>query len=524
MSSFLTLESVALSTPSGRPLFSNLSLNVGRECVGVVGRNGAGKSTLLRAVLGQAQPRSGRIILNGTVGLLEQAVAPGYETAADALGVSAALARLDRIEAGAGTEEDFAEANWALPHLLEGALASAGLPPLDLASPLANYSGGERTRIAIARLLIDHPDLLLLDEPTNNLDEDGRAAIASLLATWRGGALVVSHDRRLLECVDRIVALSPVGVAIHGGGWSSWVAEREAAKARAEADVEQAERQARAARREAQAARERQARRDRAGRAYGASGSAPKILMGRQRERAENTSGRGHALAEQQIEAGAAALEAAQTRVEVATPLKITMPECGLPSNRLVLAFEDVTWGAGERRITDRLSFQLRGPQRVALIGRNGAGKTSVLKLAAGLATPASGRIERPVRHALLDQTVSLLDRGSSLIDNMRRLSPELNDNTARAALARFAFRNTEGERLVGDLSGGECLRAGLACVLSARTVPQLLLLDEPTNHLDVESIGVIEHALRRYDGALLFVSHDAEFRQTVGVTRQIQL
>jgi ATPase subunit of ABC transporter with duplicated ATPase domains len=524
MSSFLTLESVALATPSGRSLFSNLSLNVGRECVGVVGRNGAGKSTLLRAILGQIAPQTGTISLNGSVGLLEQAVAPGDETAADALGVSAALARLDRIETGAGTEQDFAEANWALPQLIEGALAGAGLPPPDLARPLASFSGGERTRIAIARLLIDPPDLLLLDEPTNNLDDEGRTAIASLLEDWRGGALVVSHDRGLLERVDRIVALSPVGVTVHGGGWSSWLAARDAATARAEADLEVAEQRTRAARREAQAARERQARRDRAGRAYGASGSAPKILMGRQRERAENTSGRGHTLAEQQIEAGAAALDAARARVEAATPLKITMPGCGLPAGRLVLAFEDVSWRIGERSVIDRLSFQLRGPERVALTGRNGAGKTTVLKLAAGLATPASGRIERPVRHALLDQTVSLLDRSSSLIDNMRRLSPELDDNTARAALARFAFRNTEGERLVGDLSGGECLRAGLACVLSARTVPQLLLLDEPTNHLDVESIEVIEHALRRYDGALLFVSHDAEFRQTVGVTRQIQL
>ena len=170
MSSFLTLDSVALATPSGRSLFSGLSLNLGRECVAVVGRNGAGKSTLLRAVLGQIAPQAGTIAVHGTVGLLEQVVEPGGETAAEALGVAAALARLERIEAGAGTERDFSEADWTLPHRLEGTLAAAGLPPLDLARPLASFSGGERTRIAIARLLVDPPDLLLLDEPTNNLD------------------------------------------------------------------------------------------------------------------------------------------------------------------------------------------------------------------------------------------------------------------------------------------------------------------------------------------------------------------
>jgi ATPase subunit of ABC transporter with duplicated ATPase domains len=524
MSHFLNLDSVALATPSGRLLFSNLSLAVGRECIGVVGRNGAGKSTLLRAILGQTPLQGGALAVTGSVAMLEQVVTPNDELAADSLGISAELSRLDRIEAGAGTEQDFAEAEWDLPRRLDEALAGAGLPPLDLARPLASFSGGERTRLAVARLLLAKPDLLLLDEPTNNLDGDGREAIADLLASWRGGALVVSHDRALLEGVDRIVALSPTGVSIHGGGWSAWVAERDAAKARADANLDAAERDLRAARREAQSARERQARRDRAGQAYAASGSAPKILMGRQRERAENSAGSGHIQAESRSDMKAEALETARARVEVATPLKVAIAPSLLPPGRLVLECRGLAWRAGERQVVTGLTFSLRGPERVALTGRNGAGKTTVLKLVAGMLAPTSGTIERPVPLAMLDQTVSMLDPGATVIDNMRLLNPELNDNAARAALARYAFRNTAGDQLVRELSGGERLRAGLACVLSARTVPQLLILDEPTNHLDLDSIEVIEHALCAYDGALLLVSHDVAFRHAVDITREIHL
>jgi len=525
MSSFLVLDAVALAVPAGRVLFSDLSLAVGRECVGVVGRNGSGKSTLLRAVLGEAAPVSGSIHRKGTVGMLRQTLLPGSATAADALGVTEPLARLERIEAGHGSEADFAEADWTLPARIADALAAAGLGAVDLRRLLPGFSGGEATRIAIARLLVDPPDLLLLDEPTNNLDREGRAAIDGLLAGWRGGALVVSHDRDLLERMDRIVTLSPTGTSIHGGGWSSYVEARDAANERTEAEAQRAAREVRTAARETQDARERQARRDKAGRSYAASGSAPKILMGRQRERAENSSGRNQTLAQRRDGEAAAALQLARARQEVTVPLTIDLPSCALPANRLLLSFEDVSWEVGGLPVIRHLSFTLRGPERVALTGRNGAGKTTVFRLAEGTTAPTSGRIHRPDQAlSILDQQVSLLDRDATILANMRRLNGELTDNEARAALARFAFRNVEADRTIAQLSGGEALRAGLACVLSARPVPQLLLLDEPTNHLDMASIEVIESALRAYDGAIFVISHDRAFLEAIGTTREIAL
>ena len=231
MPASVILDSISLSTPDGRPLFDGLTLALGRERTGLVGRNGCGKSTLLRLISGETEPSRGRIHRNGSIGVLAQHIDERLDVA-QALGVDDALARLQRLERGEGSPDDAEDADWTLEGRIAAALVDTGLPALPLHRPIATLSGGERTRVALARLLIEAPDLLLLDEPTNNLDADGRTAVADLLAQWQGGAIVASHDRELLERVDRIVELTPVGVTVFGGGWSAFAEAREATRAR----------------------------------------------------------------------------------------------------------------------------------------------------------------------------------------------------------------------------------------------------------------------------------------------------
>jgi ATPase subunit of ABC transporter with duplicated ATPase domains len=179
----------------------------------------------------------------------------------------------------------------------------------------------------------------------------------------------------------------------------------------------------------------------------------------------------------------------------------------------------------GDRRLFGPLSFEVRGPERIAVGGANGSGKTTLLRLITGDLEPTAGDISRLTdRVAVLDQHVGLLDSACSILDNLRRLNPDLSDNEARAALARFAFRNKAALQIAGTLSGGERLRAGLACVFAKRQPPLLLLLDEPTNHLDLASIEVLEAALSGFDGALIVVSHDRTFLQAIGLAREITL
>lgn len=522
MTAFLTLDSLAAATPDRRTLFANLTLSVGAERVGLVGRNGSGKSTLLRIVAGEITPVAGSVARSGRLGMLVQDWPDGLNVA-EVLGVDEPLARLARIAVGEGSEDDFAEADWLLEARILAALAETGLAGMEVDRKLASLSGGERTRVAIARLRIEAPDLLLLDEPTNNLDADGRAAVAALIAGWRGGVLVASHDRALLEAMDRIVELTPLGVRVFGGGWSAFAEARDAERVRAAVELERAGGAVRGAERAAQDRRERKDRRDKSGRAFAASGSAPRILLGRQAERAENSSGRDTLLNERLVGEAASQLDAARAHLEIVTPLTIALPPSGMPANREVLAMHDVTVSVGTRTLGP-WSLEIRGPERVGVSGPNGAGKSSLLRAATG-AVPANGRIRRAEgRLAMLDQHVSLLDPATSILDNFRRLNPGLDVNAAYAACARFAFRNRDALQLVGTLSGGERLRAGLACVLAGDSPPWLLLLDEPTNHLDMDSVEILESALAEYDGALLVVSHDPSFMAAIGIMREVRL
>jgi len=191
----LTLDRIAAARPDGPALFSDLTLAVGRERIGLVGRNGCGKSTLLAIVAGDAQPKAGHIHRAGRIAMLRQ-IPVDATSVAEALGVAPALACLDRIDAGAGTVLDAAEADWTLRERLVQGLDDVGLGHIALDRDPGSLSGGERVRLALAAMLLEQPELLLLDEPTNNLDSEGRAAVAGLLARWPGGALVPATTGR----------------------------------------------------------------------------------------------------------------------------------------------------------------------------------------------------------------------------------------------------------------------------------------------------------------------------------------
>ena len=521
----ITLSGLAYARPGGNTLFADLNLVFNRERIGLVGRNGVGKSTLLLLIEGQATPSTGGITVDGTLGVMRQmATISPSETVADLFGARDALTVLWRAEKGEATVEELSSADWNLENRIADALRRVGLDIVPT-TYLTQLSGGQRTRASLAAALFGEPDFLILDEPTNNLDREGRAAVIGLISGWQAGAIVVSHDRELLEAVDAIVELTTLGAKRYGGGWTAYQDSKAVELAAAEQDAAHAAKTAAEAVRQARLVADRNDRRAAAGMRKGARGDMPRISAGLRKQNAEASRGSTQRISDTRVEQAGAALVSARERIEVVQALSIPLQPTGLAGDRRVLALEDVTAGyaPGQLPIRD-LSFTMAGPERVAVVGPNGSGKTTLLNLIAGNLEPVSGTVQVSVPAAMLDQRVDMLQPDASILDNFKRLNPGATENAARSALARFLFRGDSALQIVSTLSGGQLLRAGLACALGGTAPPQLLILDEPTNHLDLDSIAAVEAALRAYDGAQLVVSHDEVFLGAIGITRRLDL
>lgn len=521
MPCFLTLHALTLATPDGNALLSDLSLSFNAERTGLVGANGSGKTTLLKVLAGKIEPIGGQVTRSGSIGLLEQGWADTSLSIRQALGVEQGLQILDRIEHGAALPSDFDDANWVLPLQVAEAMQRAGLDGMPLEIALDELSGGQRTRVGIAKLFLSSSDLLLLDEPTNNLDAEGRTLITELITSWRGGVIVASHDRDLLEGMDQILELSPTQCVLHGGGWSAFAQAREERRARQAEAAERAERELAHTKRTIQVRHEKKARRDKAGRSKRAKGGQPKVLLDAMAERAERTGARDRHLAKRAEDAARQTKEAAANLINVTPTLRIEAQAA--KGHGVVLRLEDVTFQR-ERFFLGPINLMQAAAERVALVGANGAGKSTLLDMVTGKLQPSAGTIVRPARIAMLDQNVSALAPNQTIFEALCHHHPGTSEQDAYATLARFSFRNVAADKQVRTLSGGEKLRAGLAVAFGGLEPPQLLALDEPTNHLDIESLEVLEAALADYPGAILATSHDTAFLKAIAIGRTLTL
>lgn len=508
-------------------LFESLSFAIERERVALVGPNGTGKTTLIKLLVGELNPLSGHVRRPEKWLYLSQ-VTDASMTIADALGIDRKLSAITRVEEGSTDQRDYDAIgdDWDLEDRANRVLESLDLSGRPWSEPLSSLSGGQVMQLRLARARLEEPDLLILDEPTNDLDRAGLDRLYALVEGWSSGLLIVSHDRSLLTRVDRILELGPLGLNSYGGGYDLYhvlkIQEREVAERR----LLDAEKAVKHATRQAQARKERTERRAALGK-RNKTGSLPPVMIGNLKRRAQTKAGKSTASADRRINEAKSQVDAARGGIEIRNPLAFEIVSSGLSARKQVLSVEDlrVSFGAQTTPVLDRFNLKIIGPERLAITGANGSGKSTLLRAIGGEIAADGGTITVGVeRLAFLRQNTSILSPERTLVEHFVDRNPNVSIHQARAALARFGFRNRAADQIFGELSGGEGLRASLAITMMAQKPPQLLILDEPTNHMDLQSIETLERALSAYDGALIVVSHDRRFLDAINLDRCVEI
>ncbi len=490
-------------------LFEGLSWHIrGGLKYGLVGPNGVGKTTLLRIISREVSSDSGAVVRSKgvRVGYLPQEVDP-FESGSvlhavldGVVGYSAARERVQAVEHRLATDALWAAESAALRelsrameafealggdaliHRARAALGGLGFLDVEIDAPAAQLSGGWLMRAALARLLVEQPDVLLLDEPTNHLDLEALGWLENFLDDYPGSVIAVSHDRYFLERFpDRIVELTPTGVCEYGGGYEAFLAGRQARieqqrKDKARVDKQRAHLQRFVDRFRAKATKAKQAQ------------ARLKMLSRLQSVEVEGETG----------------------------GITLRLPPAGR-TGREVLRLEGVTKAWGELVIYRNLEMTIWRQMRVALVGPNGAGKSTLLKVLAGVTPIQAGRVfrggnVRPEYYA--QHALEGLDPRLTAWQEAKRAADEDTVTMIRNTLGALLFRGKAVDKKVAVLSGGE--KARLALVKMVLRGPSLLLLDEPTGHLDLLSREMLEEALNAFDGTIVMVSHDRYFINAV--------
>ena len=574
MSRHITLDHISYAHPSQPPLFADLSAVFSAPLTGLIGDNGAGKTTLFRLILGDINPSQGTISTPPRIAYLPQDLGlSGHQHLADIFGITKILQALDALESGDYSPclYDTIGDAWDIEERTLAALAEQGFGPALtttdtqarrnlLMRPLSTFSGGQTVTAALTALLYSNPEFILLDEPTNNLDSAAKAQLFAALEALPCPALIISHDRDLLERVNVIAELHAdrQGLAhlrLFEGNYSTYRQALDTEQQAAQRRVTEAKNRVRSAHREWVQAQEIISK----NMAQVWKDDQPDTILALAKDASRQAAVKLRVLRIGKQEQAQEAYQKAQDEVRVQEKIYAKLSQQPLPAGRKVLELHRVDARQVSRETfttqlptkVDSLHFSpveadgesrqgtpaerpehliLSGPEHLRITGTNGSGKTTLLEAIAHAKDPEyrspvqpAYRVGYCLEGAYIPQRITL-DPQLTLLQSVQRANPGVSEQHLRDQLARLLFRRESVHHKTGELSGGERFRAAVAQVLLADPVPQLLMLDEPTNNLDISSVDWLVQALEAYTGALIVVSHDEDFCRHIRIDRTLAL
>ena len=532
MSFVISAQALSACLPDGEFLFQNFYFNIGHEKVGLIGKNGIGKSTLLKIITKEMEPHSGTITTNGKIAYLPQKLNNfSGQNIASILNIELKLNALNKAELGLATENDLniIQDDWDFKNEVNTVLMLLHIEYLNLNRLAETLSGGELTRILFARLLLEKPDFLVLDEPTNNLDSDSKRQIFNFLDSYNKGMLIVSHDRELLNKMDKIIEISNLGLKTYGGNFDFYLNECKIEDEAAAHKLQNAEEKFKKQKKLAKEIHDKQFHKLALGKKIEMRGGLSALEIGYKKRAAENSAAKIKNVHEEKTEKYLQQIETEKENIREKYNINIDIEESKIPANKEMVICKNVNHkfiDSNEFLWKKNINIEIIGNKRVSILGKNGSGKTTLIHLITKQLLATIGEVKIGTSHVVvLDQNCSLLHEELTILENMQKFAPNnMKEHEVRIRAGRFLFYGDDVFKKVKCLSGGERLRVALACLLATGNAPDIFILDEPTNNLDLNSIEVLTNSLNKFQGTLIVISHDQYFLNDIKIDTNIFL
>jgi ATPase subunit of ABC transporter with duplicated ATPase domains len=451
------------------------------------------------------------------------------QSISEALGIDEKINALHAIDNGSSNHiyYDLLEDDWDIESRCRSALDYWGLTDIELTSSIDSLSGGEKSKVFLAGLLIHKPNIILLDEPANHLDQTSRENLYGYISNCKATIIVVSHDITLLNLLDTTYELSERGITAYGGNYSFYKEQKEIEEQALAQQISSEEATLRLARKKAQEVRERQDKRVSQGNKSKQKGGVARIILNARSSFAENSSAKLKEKHSDIIDDKQQNLLELRQKQRINNILKIDFGNAQLHKGKLLIEAVNINFGySGEKVMWEKpLNIEVRSGEHIRITGDNGTGKTTLIKLLIGELVPSKGDVKKAdFSYIYLDQQYSQVNRDATILELANEYnSNNLQEHEIKLRLNRALFPKETWDKNCQTLSGGERMRLYLCCLMISNHIPDMFILDEPTNNLDLSSLSILTNTIKSYQGTILVISHDKHFINEIGITKSIE-